>query len=365
MVQRVLRSLPLLALLAGLLAGGTASPASAAPTDAAFDQAAGALNVDRAAYLSKHDIVYNQPNTNPAHGLTVGNGRTGAMVWQQNGLTMQTSGVDLSEQSAYAAGRVNLATTPAMDTGYTDYQQRLSLYDGTLVTRYDSNRTVTVLGSPDSEVMGIHVDDTRSGVSDVSFTLSMWDPATVTNIADVPDLNTWKTISTFADAGVAGLSRGQADPHGFGYTLAATVEGASYTPQVVDARTVRVTITPTSSYTIWFTAASRINAPNKDSVAQARSQLSAVKSTGYATTLNNYKDWWHAFWAKSFVQYSGLSGDADYLENVYYLSTYMIAAGGFGNYPSHFINGVFRATEDQSKWSYRNSFAVHRPSGRW
>ena len=51
------------------------------------------------------------------------------------------------------------------------------------------------------------------------------------------------------------------------------------------------------------------------------------------------------------MQYSGGSGDADYLENVYYLATYMIAAGGYGNYPLHFINGVFRATQDNSKWS--------------
>ena len=83
---------------------------------------------------------------------------------------------------------------------------------------------------------------------------------------------------------------------------------------------------------------------------QAKNQLAAVKATGYATTLNNYQNWWHAFWAKSFVQYGG-SADADYLENVYYLSTYMIAAGGYGNYPLHFINGVFRATQDNSKWS--------------
>jgi alpha-L-fucosidase 2 len=351
MVMRLLRSLPLLALLAGLLGGGTATPALASTTDAAFNQASGTLNVDYASYLAKHDVVYNRPNTNPSYGLAVGNGRTGAMVWSQNGLTMQTSGVDLSEQSAYAAGLVNLATSPAMDTGYSTYQQRLLLYDGTLVTKYDANRTVTVMGSPNSEVMGIHVDDSRSGVSSVALTLSMWDPATVTNSADVPDLNTWKTISTFADASVAGLSRGQSDPNGFGYTQAATVEGAAFSTQVVDSRTVRLTITPTSSYTIWFTAASRINAPNRDSVAQARNQLSSVKSTGYATTLANYKNWWHAFWAKSFVQYSGLSGDADYLENVYYLSTYMIAAGGYGNYPFHFINGVFRATQDNTKWS--------------
>ncbi|MEU6432080.1 hypothetical protein ABZ860_39775 [Microbispora sp. NPDC046973] len=349
--MRLLRLLPLPALLAGLLTGGVAAPARASAADAAFDQASGTLNVDYASYLSKHDVVYNRPNTNPLYGLTVGNGRTGAMVWSQNGLTMQTSGADLSEQSAYAAGLVNLATTPAIDSGYSTYQQRLSLYDGTLVTKYDDNRTVTVMGSPNSEVMGIHVDDARGGVSGVALTLSMWDPATVTNSGDVPDLNTWKTISTFADAGMVGLSRGQSDPNGFGYTLAATVEGASFSTQVVDARTVRLTVTPASSYTIWFTAASRINAPGRDSVAQARTQLSSVKSAGYATTFTGYKNWWHAFWARSFVQYSGLGGDADYLENLYYLSTYMIAAGGHGNYPFHFINGVFRATRDETKWS--------------
>jgi alpha-L-fucosidase 2 len=337
-----------LALAAGLLT--LAAPAVASTTDAAFNTSTGALNVDYAGYLAKHDIVFNRANTNPAYGLTVGNGRTGAMVWNQNGLTMQVSGADLAEQSAYAAGLVNLYTNPGMDSGYSTYQQRLSLYDGTLTTKYDANRTVTILGSPNSEVMGIHVDDSRS-VSSVALDLSLWDPSTVSNVADVPDLNTWKTYSTFADSGGAGLSRGQTDVNGFGYTLAATVEGANYSSQVVNGSKVRLNITPSSSYTIWFTAASRINAPNRDSVVQARSRLASVKGTGYATTLNNYKNWWHAFWQRSFVQYSGYSGDADYLENVYYLATYMIASGGYGNYPFHFINGVYRSTGDQTKWS--------------
>ncbi|WP_246273259.1 glycosyl hydrolase family 95 catalytic domain-containing protein [Phytohabitans houttuyneae] len=354
-MRPIRRSMPFAA--AGLLAlslaavVGPSGPASAAPTDAAFNNGTGALNVNYAGYMSKHDIVYNRPNTNPLHGLTVGNGRTGAMVWQQNGLSMQVSGVDLAQQSTYAAGIVNLFSNPQLDSGYTTYQQRLSLYDGTLTTRYDGNRTVTIMGSPNSEVMGIHVEDTRPGVSSVGLDLSLWDPNTVQNIADVPNLQTWRTVSTFADAAGVGLSRGQADPNNFGYTLAATVEGASYTSQVVNGTRVRLNITPTSSYTIWFTAASRINSPGLNSVTQARNQLAAVKSTGYNTTLNNYRNWWHNFWARSFVQYSNAGGDADYLENAYYLATYMIAAGGHGNYPLHFINGVFRATQDNSKWS--------------
>ncbi|MGW5577559.1 glycosyl hydrolase family 95 catalytic domain-containing protein [Micromonospora chokoriensis] len=338
-------------LAGGVVAVGTPGPASAAPTEAAFGTSTGTLNVNRASYLAKHDLVYNRPNTNPLHGLTVGNGRTGAMVWNNNGLTAQVSGVDLAQQSTYAAGLVNLYSNPQLDTGYTTFQQRLSLYDGTLTTKYDNNRTVTVMGAPNSEVMGIHVEDSRPGVTSVGLDLSLWDTNTVQNIADVPDLTTWRTVSTFADATGVGLSRGQTDANNFGYTLAATVEGASYTSQVVNGTRVRLTITPSSSYTVWFTAASRINSPNLNSVAQAKSQLAAVKSAGYASTLNSYRTWWHDFWAKSFVQYSNAGGDADYLENVYYLATYMIAAGGYGNYPVHFINGVFRATQDTSKWS--------------
>jgi alpha-L-fucosidase 2 len=330
---------------------GPAGRAAASTSDTAFNSSTGALNVNYAGYLSKHDIVYNKPNPNPAYGLTVGNGHTGAMVWNQNGLTMQVSGVDLSEQSTYAAGLINLYSNPGMDTGYSSYQQRLSLYDGTLTTKWDSNRTVTVMGSPNSEVMGIHVEDGRSGLSSIALDLSLWDPNSVQNLGDVPDLNTWRTVNPYADASGAGISRGQTDANHFGYTLGATVEGANFTTSVVNSTKVRLTITPTSSYTIWFTAASRLNAPSFDSVSQAKNQLASVKSTGYATTLTNYKNFWHAFWAKSFVQYSNSAGDADYVENVYYLATYMIAAGGYGNYPFHFINGVFRATQDNTKWS--------------
>src|SRR4051794_22801037 len=142
----------------GLVAAGPGNPATASTTDAAFNSGTGVLGVNYGGYLSKHDVVYNRPNTNPLHGLTVGNGRTGAMVWHENnGLTMQVSGADLSQQSAFAAGRVSLTTTPGLDTGTTTYQQRLSLYDGTLTTRYDADRTVTIMGSPGSEVMGVHV----------------------------------------------------------------------------------------------------------------------------------------------------------------------------------------------------------------
>jgi alpha-L-fucosidase 2 len=346
---------------------------TADPTTQSFNSKTGVMDVDYAHYLSKHDIVFNKPITNPLYGATVGNGRVGAMVWNTNGLTMQVTGVDASEETAFSAGLINLSTTPGMDAGGGKFQQRLSLYDGALVTTYRADRKVTIMGAPNSEVMGIHVDDKRAGVTSINLDLSLWDVAKLGG-GDVPNIDTWRTVTTYADASGIGLSRGQSDPNNFGYTLAATVEGAKFTTQTIGPNKVRLVITPSSSYTIWIACASRLNAPEHSSVPQAKRLLGAVKTKGYAATMASYENWWHAFWAKSFVQYSGMSGDADYLENAYYLYTYLIAAGGYANYPFHFINGAYSAVEDQhsNKWSvaywfwnqrdvYNGFLAANRP----
>jgi hypothetical protein len=143
-----------------------------------FDQTQGVMAVDYAGYLSKHNIVFNKPITDSVNGMCMGNGRVGAMVWNTNGITMQVTGVDASQQTTFSQGWVNLTTSPKMDSNYTTFQQVLSLYDGLITTRYDTNRTVTIMGSPNSEVLGIHVEDNRAGVKSVSFQIKMWDPNT-------------------------------------------------------------------------------------------------------------------------------------------------------------------------------------------
>jgi len=338
------------ALLLSPMSGGIAI---ASPNSHSFNAGTGTLNVDYASYLSKHDIVYNSPVAEPKSGLTVGNGKVGAMVWNRaGGLTMQVQGVDASQEGFASQGLIELYSNPGFDANASSYQQRLSLYDGTVTTKYGSDRTVTILGSPNSEVIGIRVEDSRPNVTGISLDVSLWDVSAFGG-GDVPDIQTWRTVSTFADPTVAGFSRGQTDANKFGYTLAATVEGASFTTQAVDSRKVRLNIAPSQAYTIWIVSASRLNAPNNDSVAQAKFALNTVKGTGYAATFAQYKNWWHDFWSRSFVRYSNAAGDGDYLENFYYLGTYMIAAGGFANYPNHFINGAFSAVrdDDSNKWS--------------
>jgi len=330
--------------------GGVGVTPENGPSGHALDHATGALNVDYASYLSKHDVVYNEPNDDPLFGLTVGNGRVGAMVWNDADLSMQISGVDTSPQTAFSGGLVRFATDPPLADGGDAFQQRLALYDGTLTTRYAADRVVSILGAPGSELLAIHVEDARANVSGATLELGIWDLAALVNHAGVPDLDTWKAVTAYAEAESAGLSRGQADPDGFGYTLAASVEGTAFTTETI-GNGVRLTIEPAPSYTIWIALASRLNAPDNDSVSEAKAALAGIKAAGFAATQAEYQAFWHDFWARSFVQYSGRNGEADYLESMYYLSTYIIAAGSYGNYPFHFINGTFRATQDDTKWS--------------
>lgn len=332
------------ALLIACVLAAAAGGAWANTNTYAFNTNTGCLNVNYPAYLSRHDIVYTVPNTNPIAGLTVGNGRVGEMVWSTNGMMMQVSGVDISEQTQYGAGWVNFYTGPGMDTNYSTFQQRLSLGSGILTTTYDSDRIITIVGSPNSELFGIHVVDNRAGVTNATVDLKLWSVSS--------ESSPWNAVTTYADSTGVGLSRAQTEGNNFGYTLAATVDGTTFTSQTVDSLTVRLKITPAPAYTIWVACASRLNAPNHNSVTQAKTLLTSAKAAGYAATLSNCTNFWGNFWSNSFVNYLDTSlSSPDYLENIYYLSTYMIASGGYGNYPFHFINGVYRATQDTTKWS--------------
>lgn len=338
-------------------------PALAWAATQSFDPVAGRIAVDRAAYLSKHQIAVNGAITDSGKALTVGNGRVGAMVWNANGLTMQVTGVDASPQTAFSAGRVGFDTSPSLSDGSSQMKQILSLYDGSLGIHYADGRSVTVFGVPNSEILGIHVEDGRTNVTSATLDIGMWDPATQMTtryygsgfssmMGDVPDVATWKSIATLAETTVAGISRGQTDANHFGYTLAATVEGASFTTSKVDGRTVRLSIVPSRSYTIYIVCASRLNATGWNSANQARQALGDAVATGYVPNITASREWWHAFWDKSFVQFSTTAQDADYLENYYYLATYMLACGSFAKYPMHFVNGVFRWDMDNDvHWS--------------
>lgn len=256
-------------------------PVQATTTSHAFDSTAGLLSVDYSGYLSKHDIVYKTPVADPKDGALVANGKIGGMIWNTSGYSMQVTGVDNSPQTSVSGGRIKLGASPAMDANYTSFEQRMVMYDGVVTTKYDADRTITTFGQPGTELMGIHVENSRSGVTGGYIDLDIWDTSGLSNgtyTRDLPDLTTWRTVTTLVESVVIAISRGQTDVDHYGYTLATSVQGTTFTTQLIDSRTLRINLTNASSYTVWISSASRITSPSYDSVTQAKSLIVAAKT---------------------------------------------------------------------------------------
>jgi alpha-L-fucosidase 2 len=345
--------------------GGTTSPSSGQGGTTStlppsmcysFDQSAGALSVDWPAFLSQYDLVYTKPVTasgpsdSPGNGIPFGNGRVGAMIWNpDNGIKMQLTHVDASPVTQMSEGLVVFKTTPSLADSSSPFKQRLNLYDGTVTITYGTDRTVTIFGKPDSDLIGMHVHDARANVSSATLDLNFWggNPPwkDLTMGVNLKNPTTWSTIDTATTADTVSFNRAQADPDNYGYTLAATVDGTTATTSKPDNLTVRLTIKPATDYTIWIAVATRKWAANGDSKAAATSILSDAKTSGYDAILKANKDYWHQTWTKSMAQYAG-SGETDYLLSLYYISMYLFGGGARGKAPFHFITGVYRWAGD-------------------
>ena len=90
------------------------------------------------AYLSRHDIVYLDPDYNGFNGFPLGNGDMGGMLWlSKTGIDIQINKIDLYDvpkdgaMTLRSAGRVHLDFgIPCFDYLYLkDFQARLSLQD--------------------------------------------------------------------------------------------------------------------------------------------------------------------------------------------------------------------------------------------
>ena len=363
---------------------------------ASFDLTTGVIAVDYASYLAHHDLVYKNESTladpqdgnplitGPQNGTPLATGRVGSLIWSvTGGLSMQITNVDASPQSSISQGTATFKTTPELDSAYSAFEQRLSLYDGIVTTTYaplgssTPDRRITFFGDVKSqsrplqnELLGIHVEDSRSNVTQATFELRIWDPSHIQNYGfhgpGVPDFSNpvgffhvflsnpaeWQTVTPKQNIHIpiVGLQRGTHDQDGFGYTLAASVQGAgadvsvSIPPADQDGgQTVRITmIHPTKSYTIWIACVSRKNSTSGDTWQDAQNLISNAKREGYATVLRHFRDSWRTYWSKSFVRYRDGGGDADFLETLYYLSQYLIAGGSQATFPMHFTSTPYR-----------------------
>ena len=130
----------------------------------------GRFHLDRAAVVSRSDIVLLKPNKRPEQAMPLGNGRLGLAVWAEGGLTLQLNRADtlpsrLSPGQVVLPGLAKLTDSP-------DYKGRLDLYHGEF-KESGGGSTATVYVQPDSDVAVIEVHGANPNVQQTAQLLLM------------------------------------------------------------------------------------------------------------------------------------------------------------------------------------------------
>ncbi|WP_372932854.1 glycosyl hydrolase family 95 catalytic domain-containing protein [Mariniphaga sediminis] len=314
-------------------------------------------------YLTKHDIVFLAPTLLEAEGFTMGNGDIGGMVWNhESGIELQINKVDLWSEPMPEENNLRIMRhcgrlkidfgTPVFSwTHLKDYEGRLSLknaevsYKGSTGFASTNINTWLVQGK---NVWVVECENTPSA-----------------NIID-DDITATVTLERVGSRAFAGWYAGyfpKEEKVGLGNTktlvqgndiiIEETGAGVHFAVacRIVDSKGIARRISShrgeiKDSDSKFNVLVSVVNSNESENPKQAAIELLDEAEIATVAKLRDQKnEWYKKFWSKSFVKI----GD-DYLENIYYLRRYLMAAGSQGKYPVAFNGGLWRWNRDVLNW---------------
>ena len=131
-------------------------------------------------------------------------------------------------------------------------------------------------------------------------------------------------------------------PDGFRYVMMARVVGPVRDAELL-ADGFRWTFNPLDTLHLTAYVAVVTNREADDPVAAARTLLTQALSDGYNALRAEHVAWWNGFWSRSFLDLSD-----DYIENLWYLSMYLLASSSRGSQPPALFSPWF--LDDFQSW---------------
>jgi len=318
------------------------------------------MNVNYRALISRADLTYDRPVTRSEEGLPVGNGRMGSLIWTMpTSLKLQINRVDVfpancatnsfpERHSDYCGG------CGFVDVDFIDYgedvfsseqtRQHLSCYDG-LVTVEGTGVEVRVLAWHEQDVMAIKVSDRRKNPAPISVNLRMLRPVVVKKASH----SATSKLQTRDDRIILTQNFVE-DDYYCGSAVAIGIAGRDTRARLSNDQELRLAAEPGSgSFTIFISSAATFD-PKEDITASALGQLQIAASKGYAGLAQSNEQWWHDFWAKSFIHLHSADGIADDIEANYNYYLYVMASSSHGRFPPKFNGMLWITGGDTRKW---------------
>lgn len=364
------------------------------------------VTVDYRNVVSAADIHYAGLTPKPYHGMPIGTGEMGSLVWNSgssalkfqinrtdvfgcNGAVTAVSGDIPNDEDVtkvvsdfgYGCGFVTV------DLGGTPFgpatQHHLSLYDGKLAIAGEGV-SAEIIAGVDADAFIMRIKDTRTAPQDIRVDLTLLQKAGVTRRPPSISQDAAKVMAQQGETVESLLAKGAIKPH-FS-TLANGSEGSqiwltqkfeqeaatefremdhySGSSVVIDVAGRSVTVshpTPETVSLILKTGAGEVSVyiasaatlDKKVSVGQvlarARERAKAAKAKGYDKMFAANQAWWREFWGKSYVCLPADEASRS-IQNKWYYYLYLMASSTRGQYPSSFKGNIWSTTGYNYGW---------------
>jgi hypothetical protein len=320
------------------------------------------FQVDAQNYFAGHDIVYQSPPCEGFEGFPVGNGDLGGMIWTTpRGIKIQLNKSDAfdvkndeSPANLRSCGQLDIDFgEPCFDWLYLkDFEGRLSLYraEASFLSETPvSKTTVNSFVAINKNVWLIEcARESRANTEQAPFVkigLERWGSRAFAG---------WYSGHN-TDPGI-GLGQAKAGTEGELIYLAEQFDGMHFAMacKVLGIQTgvelngerraeIKTEKLKSGSFTILLSVVTSLEADNP--LDAAKNNIRETKISDIPDLKKQHKNWWHAFWERSFVHLPN-----NYIENIYYLKRYILASSSRGDYPTLFNGSIFTWNHDVRNW---------------
>ncbi|MCL2751489.1 MAG: hypothetical protein FWE62_01895 [Firmicutes bacterium] len=310
-----------------------------------FDKQTKAFQLDPKRYIGRHNLAYRSAIARLADGLPVVTGKCGAICWHTaNGLGIQVNNVDGSPHTQMSSGQI-LIESEALSK---PLGSELDLAAGEGVFDFEGGQ-IRISGGCADPYFAVSVTVKRA--AQFTIKLLMWDDCIPTDSPYFPEPHPlfcsvnpadWRAFSRLGGAGYTGIRKESPAEPIFGFC---TALGTDCKNQTIENDGV-ITLTA-DRFTLYIVNPSKFES-GFDIDAFFKNPLS------YEDIYAKNTRFWAEFWSRRFLHFSeeGAGGSCDYIENIYYLSQYLLAGAMLAKFPMHFINGNLRSNrDDYLNWS--------------
>jgi hypothetical protein len=322
------------------------------------------INMNYQSLASSGDVNHMGIITMSRHGMPMGTGSMGSLVWSNNdhSLNFQINRVDVFGWNSAATGSLDGHNDYGYGCGFVNVDlggnpltsstsQHLSLYDGRLAIQ-SNGVNVDIIGDTNSDVFALKIDDNRSSPSSISIDLVMLqDPDEVIGTHTA-------TTRTSNSGGQIRLKQIFGQPAATGYTqfdhycssaVVADVAGRTGTVSYPDSRTVRLTLPAATGTAYVFIGSHASLNSSDDAINLAANSVNSAKARGFDSIYSSNQSWWQNFWSRSYIHLPADSTTID-IQRKWLYFLYISAISQKGDYPAKFAGNLFNTRGQSKSW---------------